>query len=483
MRSRTALAQARHPERFLAGVEVQQQCRRLVHTTRVRNSAATASSATPPIIPADPPAPTPLNAKAPPATSILPLSSVLRTYIVTTMSSSPFLLSTTVTILNRMLASKSFLTHPERNPVLRWLLKKTFYAQFCAGENGHEVQRAIADTKAVGYSGVILEYALEVLAGGKDPGADAAITRAEIETWRKGMLETVGMCAEGDFVGLKWSGLGTHALALLKANKPPSPEMEAAMKEVCELAASKNVGLLPGAEEEVTNIGIETWSLELQKRYNSTTKPGQAIMYTTYQCYLKSIPARLSKHLGAARREGYTLGVKLVRGAYLESEPRSSIWPTREETNRVYDGVAEAVLTKRYNSVLQPVHGNGGSGFPDVSVVLATHNDVSVQRAQEIRNKQAAAERVGLYYAQLKGMADEISCKLVQAANSPQAGEKGVDVPKTFKCVCWGTTGQCLNYLLRRAAENKDAAGRTHETKQAMAAEMWRRMRRVFALQ
>jgi hypothetical protein len=41
---------------------------------------------------------------------------------------------------------------------------------------------------------------------------------------------------------------------------------------------------------------------------------------------------------------------------------------------------------------------------------------------------------------------------------------------------------ECLNYLLRRAAENKDAAGRTGETRDAMRAEVWRRMKGLFGL-
>ena len=46
-----------------------------------------------------------------------------------------------------------------------------------------------------------------------------------------------------------------------------------------------------------------------------------------------------------------------------------------------------------------------------------------------------------------------------------------------FKYTSWGTMFECLNYLLRRAAENKDAAGRTSETRRAMGAEIGRRLK------
>jgi hypothetical protein len=132
----------------------------------------------------------------------LPTSTVLRSYLITRMSSSPALLSLCFSILRRMLDSKSYLMSIERNPVLSQILKKTFYAQFCVGEKKDEV---VANTNfarsVLGYDGILFEYALEVL-GGTTPTAEE--TAQEIEVWRKGMLQSVEMAKEGDFVGLKY---------------------------------------------------------------------------------------------------------------------------------------------------------------------------------------------------------------------------------------------------------------------------------------
>lgn len=104
-------------------------------------------------------------------------------------------------MLQRMLDSKSYLTSIERNPVLAKLLKSTFYAQFCAGENKKEVTVSTAAAReALGYDGIILEYALEVL-GGKAPTAEEIA--AEIGVWRNGMLASIEVAREGDFIGLK----------------------------------------------------------------------------------------------------------------------------------------------------------------------------------------------------------------------------------------------------------------------------------------
>lgn len=411
-----------------------------------------------------------------PPLSVLPTSQILRSYLITRATSSPLLLSASFAVLKRMLAPNALLLSPERNPILRWLFKHTFYAQFCAGENKAEVQRTIQHVKDTGYTGVILEYALEVLASDA-PGVAPKTTAEEIDIWRRGMLETVAMSAPGDFVALKWSGLGKEALKLLDAGAPPSPPMLAAILEVCDLAVAKDVAVLPGAELEVTNVGLDAWTIDLQRRYNTT--PGKALMYTTYQAYLRSTPGRIARDLAVARREGFTLGVKLVRGAYLLSEPKSAVWGSKEETDTAYDGIASAVLSRQYNDVLKPAAGE--DKFAEVALMIASHNAVSVDLVRRIRTEQASMgqQRIDCAYAQLQGMADEISCSLVAASKEMRQKEtlakSGVDVPRPFKCATWGSIGQCLNFLYRRALENKDAASRTAETRKAMASELWRR--------
>src|SRR5690242_11824764 len=102
----------------------------------------------------------------------------------------------------------------------------------------------------------------------------------------------------------RWSGLGRHALHLLQTQQDATPEMWAAITEACDAAAAKGVCLLPGAEEEITNIGLEKWTIALQKKYN-TKQYGRALVYTTYQCYLRDIPARIATHLAAASKGDY----------------------------------------------------------------------------------------------------------------------------------------------------------------------------------
>ena len=254
--------------------------------------------------------------------------------------------------------------------------------------------------------------------------------------------------------------------------------MWTAITQACDAAAAKGVCLLPGAEEELTNIGLEKWTTRLQKMYN-TPAYGRALVYTTYQCYLRSIPSRIASHLEKASKEGYIAGVKLVRGAYLNSEAKGTCFDTKEGTDACYDACAATVLKQQWSEAIAP--SNPSTPFPAVNIVLATHNLSTITAAKAIRAAQmlvAPAEKLPrLTYAQLQGMADEISQSLVQDPTM----EADVNA-KVVKLLAWGTMTECLNFLIRRAAENKEASFRTEDTRRAMGAELWRRMKSMVGL-
>ncbi|KAI9705277.1 MAG: proline dehydrogenase [Bogoriella megaspora] len=428
-----------------------------------------------------------------PALAELSLSSVLRTFMITSISSSPSLLAASTSILKQMLKSNSFLVNVDSNPVVRAVLNQTFYKQFCAGESAAEAQAMMQKLQDIGYSGVILEYALEVLERAEE---DPEIA---VERWRTGLLKTVEMANPGDFVGLKWSGLGSAAHSLLKSKSPPTPSMSQAMDDVCSAASAKSVSLLPAAEETNTNPGYYTWTLNAQRKYNLDPSRRPTV-YATYQAYLRATPAILASHLSDAKKNGFTLGIKLVRGAYLSTEAPELLQPSKEGTDAVYDSLMLQVLKSRYGGILQPDYSTIDlASFPKVAVVLATHNAESIRKAQMIRSSQRLEALSpnktlpDLCYGQLQGMADEVSCELIKAAKVAEETEKEgngqelarkwlADPPRVYKATTWGSLRECLNYLIRRAAENKDAAGRTMGTRDAMKEELLRRAKTLMGL-
>ncbi|KAK8251296.1 proline oxidase-like protein [Phyllosticta capitalensis] len=413
--------------------------------------------------------------------AFLPFSQIVKTYLITLALSNPILYHLCFSALHLLAYPPHPVLDPDKNRALGYLLKKTFYSQFCAGENKAEVEKTAAKVRSVGYDGLSLEFALEVLLDEIESSEHETPeeTAKAIETWRNGMLQTVEMVREGEFAALKWSGLGRHALHLLKHNQPPTPAMADALDAVCSLASRRRVSLLPGAEEEITNPGIDKWTLALMAKYNRApySEPAQPVMYNTYQAYLRSTPAKLAQHLRLARDQDFAIGVKLVRGAYMASEPPGAIWATKEQTDAAYDGLAAELLGRKCGEWLQMgPQGSAGEAWPQLALVLATHNITSVRRAQALRNRLLVTtppsfSPTPLAFAQLQGMADEVGFDV-----APQ-GQMQVDVPRAFKNIVWGTPGECLQFLLRRAQENRDAVGRTEGTRKAMGQEMVRRLR------
>ena len=407
--------------------------------------------------------------------SCLSLSTLLRAYAITSISSIPLLLRPSLATLSFMANAKSSIWDPDTNPVLRWILKKTFYEHFCAGETPAEVKGTIAQLKETGYRGVILGYAREVVMSDEDAKnleGREDVQEHEVEMWLDGGLKTVRLAGKGDFVALKFTGAGREALRNLRRTQQCSHLLEEGVHELCRLSRERGVRLLFDAEQIAVQDGIDRWTRYFMKEYN---RKEEALVYGTYQAYLKRTPQVLREDLELAKKEGYKLGVKLVRGAYLGSDPRHLIWPTIEETHKCYDGIAEALMRKRWNSVL-----TGEGEMPEVDLVLATHNRETVLRAGKVRDEQATRgePRVNMVYGQLMGMADNVGCELVQAgrARREMDAEGDVDIPKTYKYLVHGSVAECLKYLVRRAEENRDAIARTAEGRRALRWELARRL-------
>lgn len=250
------------------------------------------------------------------------------------------------------------------------------------------------------------------------------------------------------------------------------------MIEICDLAQSKRVGLLIDAEQSFLQPGIDLWMLRYQRKYNKD----EAVVYGTYQAYLQSTPETLARHLSIAQDEGFTLGVKLVRGAYMSHDLPHLFWSTKQETDCTYNGVAAALIRSEYNDVLRSSPAAKNVKFPKVKLILATHNHVSVQKAMEIQKQQSAKRqaRFDLCFGQLMGMADEVSCELVMAGINSKASKDSQELEQgvllAYKYLPWGSVGECMMYLVRRAGENRSAVARTERGRSALKTEIGRRV-------
>jgi hypothetical protein len=247
--------------------------------------------------------------------------------------------------------------------------------------------------------------------------------------------------------------------------------MAKAVDEICIATEQQGSRLWLDAEQQILQKGLDDWAIEIMRKHNKSETP---IVYNTIQGYLKESKANLDRHLTLAAQEGWTLGIKLVRGAYIEHETRSLIHDTQEDTDRSYDLIADSMLCRKMPSDKKDLT------FPKAALFLATHNAASATKAiathqNRLLNKQPT---IMLECGQIQGMADELSCELVH--NYERALEKSstanLNVPKAFKCMTWGSVAECMGYLHRRAIENRGAVERTQHMATALRQELWRRM-------
>ena len=193
------------------------------------------------------------------------------------------------------------------------------------------------------------------------------------------------------------------------------------------------------------------------------------------------------RHIQISKDQGFTIGIKMVRGAYIHTEPNPTmIHTSKENTDNCYDDAVKYLFGQKISGH-EPQISQEGKPW-NAEVMLATHNLASVQKALSLwRNsdglKDSPHQNGGmvqsLSFAQLMGMADEVSLELVSKIkehNLQQAQEKAA-LPEigVYKYTIWGSFEECLLYMLRRAEENQDAVARTRSTAWEVGKEIGRR--------
>ncbi|EKG12004.1 Proline dehydrogenase [Macrophomina phaseolina MS6] len=394
----------------------------------------------------------------------LPTASLFRNLLIQNLSAYPIVLSFLLSLLKRH--SDLFV----RAPVLRHALQYFFYAHYCAGATGPEISRTVKSLQQIGIKGVILNYAKEVdtpgvaaETGNEKAGEAQKLHEQQVSQWLDGTLKTIEYAPAGDYVAIKFSGAGAKVVDMLEHNQQtPDALFGDALVQVCDAARSKNIKLLVDAEHASQQAAIDRWTMAMMARYN---RGEDVVVYNTYQMYLKASTAVLDAHLARAAAEGFNFGAKLVRGAYLGSDPRHLIHDTKAATDAAYDAAAEKLATYHLS--------------PDarirVGIVLGSHNAASLRKVRALRHQQAQAGLpvANVVYSQLMGMADELSLSLTSADAELGLKEGDADV---YKYVTWGTMQECILYLVRRAEENRDAVASARDSR----AIFWRELKRRF---
>lgn len=219
--------------------------------------------------------------------------------------------------------------------------------------------------------------------------------------------------------------------------------------------------LLIDAEHLKYQPAIDSLVLELQRKFNDKSKTDRPVIFNTYQCYLKDAAERAQVDLERSERFNFHFAAKIVRGAYLHHERDRAeklgypnpIHDSKEETDRCYDAVVEQLLRHR------------SERGPGLEVMVASHNKESIERAVHLMQKLGiqCAGNPSVHFAQLYGMCDNLTFTLGKANFN------------AFKYLPYGSVGEVIPYLLRRAEENGAVLDKTGDEINLLIDELKRR--------
>lgn len=142
-----------------------------------------------------------------PPLSVMPTPILLRTLMAYSFMTFPLFFKTCLPLMDTLSTTKFWAFNPDKNPVLNRIVRLLFYNHFTAGSNASEVKSTLASLRKMGYTGFILAYAKEIAAAehaDKSIGNENEATRKQIEGWKVGNLETLGMLGPDDFLGIKY---------------------------------------------------------------------------------------------------------------------------------------------------------------------------------------------------------------------------------------------------------------------------------------
>ena len=336
---------------------------------------------------------------------------------------------------------------------IQGLVRSTVFEHFCGGETIEKAERTIHHLGEYNVK-TILDYSVE---GEKSEAGFDRTTEEILRTFDKAKSsEHVPFCV------FKMTGMGNGELfekiqsgkVLTPAEDDSYRKVRERVDKICKRSFETGIPVMIDAEETWLQTPIDQIAMEMMARYNQS----KALVFITYQMYRADSLSNLKEAHQRAAMHNYFLGVKLVRGAYMEKEREraalngypSPIYPTKEETDAAFNKALQFCMDNKQR----------------VSVMCGSHNEYSNHYLTVLMQKHGLTPNDNrVWFAQLLGMSDVISFNLASA---------GYNVAKY---VPYGPVESVMPYLLRRATENTSVAGQSSRELMMIRRELGRRKR------
>ncbi|MBC8399119.1 proline dehydrogenase family protein [Flavobacteriaceae bacterium] len=344
--------------------------------------------------------------------------------------------------------SKFILSFKLIYPLTKLILKSTMLKQFCGGQNEDDCKKIINDLNARNvYS--ILDYSVEGLEN--EVSFDETVSRT---------INLIKLNTNNNFpfIVFKPTGIGRFDLyEKISSNTNLSDKeniewskVKARYDVICNAALANNVSVLIDAEESWIQSSIDEIYENLILKYNSK----KAIVYNTVQSYRIDRLEYIEKLYHSFSTLDVQIGIKLVRGAYMDKERERSkafnyldpIHKTKKDTDKSFN----SCMTFMFKNVQL------------FSVFIGSHNEESNYLALELINKYNIIKDK-VWFSQLYGMSDHITYNL---------SNQGFNVTKYLP---FGPFKGVIPYLFRRAEENTAVEGQTSRELFLYAKEIKRR--------
>ena len=331
------------------------------------------------------------------------------------------------------------------------LIRSTVFDHFCGGVTEDDCISVIDNMYTKGNVHSVLDYSVE----GKDEeiSFDGALEK---------ILRIINFCEEKKsipYAVFKPSGFGRFSLyQKVSENKLLTQEEQEEWNRVlvrfhtvCKIAVKKNVPLLIDDEESWMQKSADALIEELMEVYNKE----KSIVFNTLQMYRHDRMDYLKALHQKAKVKDFHIGIKVVRGAYMEKEREraaekgypSPICKDKQATDDNYNAAITYMMK-----------------HPKMALFAGTHNEQSSYLLMNLAKKHNIKEDDNrLWFGQLFGMSDHISYNL---------SSQGYNVAKYLP---FGPVRDVMPYLIRRAEENTSVAGQTSRELNLLKSERKRR--------
>ncbi len=331
------------------------------------------------------------------------------------------------------------------------LIRATVFDHFCGGVSEDDCIPVIDKMYTKGVSSV-LDYSVE----GKEDEShfDEALQK---------IIKIIDFAKEKKsipFAVFKPTGFGRFELyEKIGANtelnideKAEWSRVEARFDSACKRAFENDIFLLIDGEESWMQYAADKLVERMMMLYNKE----KAIVFNTLQMYRWDRMDYLQKLHEKSKVDGFFVGMKIVRGAYMEKEITraeeqnypSPICESKEATDQNFDDAISFMM----------------QNLSTMSIFAGTHNEMSSYKLLELQNNMNIAKTDNrIWFGQLYGMSDNISFNLA---------ENGYNVAKYLP---FGPVRDVMPYLIRRAEENTSVAGQTNRELNLLKIERKRR--------